>query len=69
MAPKGMRPDADAPTLRRRRSRELGLNLVVAAASTVVLLGVSELAARLTERPATPPADYITDWQAWDGDF
>jgi HEAT repeat protein/lysophospholipase L1-like esterase len=33
-------------------------------------LGAAELLARLTEGPAPPaPKDYITDWQAWDGDF
>jgi HEAT repeat protein/lysophospholipase L1-like esterase len=53
-----------------RRLPELGLNLAIAAASIVFVLGGAELVARLIEAPAAAaPADYITDWQAWDGDF
>ncbi|HXY40203.1 MAG TPA: GDSL-type esterase/lipase family protein, partial [Vicinamibacteria bacterium] len=45
------------------------MNLAVAAATTALVLGAAEVAARLVETPTAAPADYITDWQAWDGDF
>ncbi len=53
-----------------RRARDLLVNLLVAAFTMALVLGGAELVARLIEPPAAPaPADYITDWQAWDGDF
>jgi len=45
------------------------VNVAIAVASTVTLGGAGELVARLSETPTAAPADYITDWQAWDGDF
>jgi HEAT repeat protein/lysophospholipase L1-like esterase len=54
----------------RARIRDLATNLLLSAASVAFFLGTAELVARLTEPPAEPaPADYITDWQDWDGDF
>ncbi len=52
------------------RVREAAANLALAASVTALAGGGAELAARLMEGPAAAaPADYITDWQAWDGDF
>ncbi len=49
---------------------ELGLDLAAAGATVTLFLGGAELVARLSEPPAArAPADYITDWQAWEGDF
>jgi HEAT repeat protein/lysophospholipase L1-like esterase len=56
----------------RSRRRELGQNLALALASSLVFLGGAELVARLLEAPPPKqpaPAAYITDWEAWDGDF
>lgn len=54
----------------RGRVRETAVNVALAAGVVTLLGGGAELIARLTEgQAAPPPADYITDWQAWDGDF
>jgi HEAT repeat protein/lysophospholipase L1-like esterase len=49
---------------------ELVVGPALAIVTLAIGLGGAEVAARLTE-PAVPlaPAAYITDWQAWDGDF
>jgi HEAT repeat protein/lysophospholipase L1-like esterase len=53
----------------RGRVHEIGAGLALAGATIAVCLG-AELVARLTEPvAAAAPAAYITDWQAWDGDF
>jgi HEAT repeat protein/lysophospholipase L1-like esterase len=65
-----VREAVTSPRATRSRARELGANLALATTTVVVLLGGAELVARLTEPPAVAAtADYITDWQAWDGDF
>jgi lysophospholipase L1-like esterase len=54
----------------RTRAREAVLNLALAAGTVALFLGGFELVARLAEPKAeAAPADYITDWQAWEGDF
>jgi HEAT repeat protein/lysophospholipase L1-like esterase len=51
-------------------ARDSAVNLSLAAGTITLLLGAGEIAARLCEPPpAAAPADYITDWQAWDGEF
>src|SRR5512137_1344400 len=55
---------------RRRRAAEVALKVALAAGTLMVLLGGAEFVARLHEPGTTAaPADYITDWQAWEGDF
>jgi HEAT repeat protein/lysophospholipase L1-like esterase len=50
--------------------RALVVDLSLAAGTVALFLGGGELVARRTEPLAPPaPADYITDWQAWDGEF
>jgi HEAT repeat protein/lysophospholipase L1-like esterase len=54
----------------RARTRDLAVNALLAAVSVALFLGAAEMIARIAEPPAAPPpADYITDWQSWDGDF
>jgi HEAT repeat protein/lysophospholipase L1-like esterase len=54
----------------RGRGHEVRVGLALAGATVAVCLGGAEIVARLTEpRPAAAPAAYITDWQAWEGDF
>ena len=54
----------------RTRAVEVGLSLALAAGTVSLVLGGAELVARLCEPPtAAAPADYIADWQAWEGDF
>lgn len=53
-----------------RSAREIAIGIALACATTVLVLGGAELVARLFEPAAkAKPADYITDWQDWDGDF
>jgi len=54
----------------RGRLHETLTGFVLAGASAVVCMGGAETVARVTEpRAGAAPAAYITDWQAWDGDF
>jgi len=53
----------------RGRVREVAVGVTLASVTTVLCLGGAELAARRAEPAAKPHADYITDWQAWDGEF
>ena len=75
-SPTGRRREAGEPAAsaatRSHSSRvpALALNLLLALVSSAIVLGGAELVARVTEPPAAAaPADYITDWQAWQGDF
>jgi HEAT repeat protein/lysophospholipase L1-like esterase len=75
-SPRGRRSEAGEPATpgatrpRSARASALALNLLLALVSATIVLGGAELVARLTEPPAAAaPADYITDWQAWQGDF
>jgi HEAT repeat protein/lysophospholipase L1-like esterase len=55
---------------RRGLAHEVRIGLALAAATIAVCVGGAEVVARLAEPPAAAaPAAYITDWQAWDGDF
>ena len=65
-----MEPTPARTAAQRSRLRDLGLNLALAASTVVLVVGGAELVCRFSEPPAAPrPAEYITDWQAWDGDF
>ncbi len=55
--------------MRSAGRRDDVLGLAVATSTVVLFLGVSELTARIEEPAGAKPAAYITDWQAWDGDF
>jgi len=65
--------EAAAPAAGRAGSSRLAglaVNLALAAASLTVAFGGAEFLCRTLE-PKPPPAaaDYITDWQNWDGEF
>jgi HEAT repeat protein/lysophospholipase L1-like esterase len=60
----GQRPVHD-----RGSGRETSLGLALAGATVAAFLGGAEWLARFAEPQASAPAAYITDWQAWDGEF
>lgn len=56
--------------MRPKAVEAVAVNIALAAATCTLLLGGPELAARWAEpAAAAAPADYITDGQAWQGEF